>query len=188
VVQLVNVTWSSVTGDTDVLSPYDKYIAPPSPLVDEHVSNNDGNPDVPVNVNCVDGPGTTIDTHPPFDVAYVFRNVLLVSVKVDSLDVAAVPTMLTAPPVLPEWPSTNVDSVMVVVMPSYESASKLNDPPLEVPAVDRQLLKSLDVISTVDVANASWYKKLMAPPLLVLMMLVNCDASTVMSQDVAVPV
>ena len=106
-----------------------------------HDENTDSLPLAPVNVNDVVDPGTTTATQPPVDPACRLLNVLLVNVNGELLDVALVPTMLTAPPDVPLYPSLNVLDVNVVLMPSYVVALMLIEPPTDETLVASQLLK-----------------------------------------------
>ena len=107
-----------------------------------HDVNTDSLPLAPVNVNDVVDPGTTTATQPPVDPACRLLNVLLVNVNGELLDVALVPTMLTAPPDVPLYPSLNVLLVNDVLMPSKSPiVSTPIDPPTAIALVASQPLK-----------------------------------------------
>jgi len=107
---------------------------------------------VPLTVNIVDDPGTTIDTHPPLPVVTESElNMLSSSVNDDVAALAMLDRMLNAPPDPPATPLLNAELEIAVAIPSYVTDCSDTDPPLDAPAL--QFVNMLDMIPNDDVEN-----------------------------------
>jgi len=169
------------------VSPYAKYKAPPfAALV--HPVNVVCVPLVPVTVNDVCDPGTMIDTHPPFPVAWALLNVFLLSVNGKRLGVAICELMLIAPPFAPLYPSLKVLESNVIAMASKEPASIDTAPPFEllgVPTTPARQLVKWDWRNCMceSAATVVEYTKLSAPPFPALEHDVNVEDENVTGLD-----